>query len=221
MFDKLKSLFVVDDSPSTDSKAAKNQESKVATAAEVAVPSSDDIKIEPGAKPTAKFVNVLMKAIEDANKEGFDYLEYKQSLQSLANMNMSDETRYQSAYAMAKTMGASAQKLISSGQFYQGILKNEDAKFQTALIQQKEKQIVGRKNEVEEHKAVIQEKTQLIEKLKKEIEAHQDKLKEIEAGMTDAQDKIENTRKGFAIAYHSVFDQIEKDIAQMKSFLKD
>lgn len=220
MFDKLKSLFVVDDSPSDGSKNEEKKETKVNTAEEVAIPSSDDVKIEAGAKPTAKFVNVLMKAIEDANQEGFDYLEYKQSLQSLGSMNMTDETMYQSAYAMAKTMGATSDKLIKSGQFYQNILKKEDAKFQTALIQQKEKQISGRQNEIIKYQNVIAEKTQLIEKLKKEIEAHQNQLKEIESGVSDASDKIENTRKGFAIAYHTVYDQIEKDLQQMKQFLK-
>ena len=217
MFNKLKALFVVEDE---NSKTAKppvvEKKEKVESAAEVAVPSSEDIEVEPGAKPTAKFVNVLMKAIDEANQKGFDYLEYKQSLQSLSGIDMNVETQYQSALAMAKTMGASADSLIKSAAFYQDILKREDAKFQTALQQQMSKQITGRKTDLQKYEQVIIDKKKMIEKLTKEIAAHEAQLKKLKTGMSGAQGKLENTRKGFAIAYHTVFDQIDKDIQQMK-----
>ena len=55
--------------------------------------------------------------------EGFDYLEYKQSLQSLEKMNMDNQTRYQSAFAMAQTMGAKAKNLIDSAQYYLKVMQ--------------------------------------------------------------------------------------------------
>lgn len=217
MFKKLKALFVVEDPTAPATKEpTKDKVEKVASAEQVAVPSSEDIKVEPGAKPTAKFVNVLMKAIDEANQKGFDYLEYKQSLQSLSGMDMNIETQYQSALAMAKTMGASADGLIKSATFYQDILKREDAKFQRALQQQMNKQITGRKTDLQKHEQVILEKKKLIEKLTLEIKEHEAQLKKLKSGMSGAQGKLENTRKGFAIAYHTVFDQIDKDIQQMK-----
>ena len=78
--------------------------------------------------------------MEKANIEGFDYLEYKQSLKSLAKMPMDERTRFQSAYAMAQTMGASVGHLIKTAQHYIDILAAEEKKFETALANQKKLQ---------------------------------------------------------------------------------
>ena len=49
-----------------------------------------------------KFIDVLMKAIEQNNKEGMDYLEFKNSLQSLSKLAMDEATRFKSAFIMGK-----------------------------------------------------------------------------------------------------------------------
>ena len=57
-------------------------------------------------------INVLTKALENANLPGFDYLEFKQSLAALTQMNMDEAMAIKSAFATASTMGLTKEKLL-------------------------------------------------------------------------------------------------------------
>ncbi|MBK7338395.1 MAG: hypothetical protein IPJ00_20570 [Saprospirales bacterium] len=61
----------------------------------------------------------MIKALEKSNLPGFDYIEYKQSLASLAEMVELDErTRYKSALASAMAFGLNKDKLLGSADHY-------------------------------------------------------------------------------------------------------
>ncbi len=218
MLNKLKSLFIIEDE-SQKKEDSNPQAQKTVQKTEVSktpLPSSDSIKIDSNQKPTAKFVDILLKAIDDSNQDGFDYLEFKQSLQSLSKMEMDDDTRYKSAVAMAGTMGASTDHLIKSASKYMNVLKTEDQKFQQALASQRQKQVQGGADSLTKARNDIKAKKARIEQLKKEIEASESKLAELEKKVAGAESKIENTRIGFAAAYQSVSMQIKTDIDRLK-----
>ena len=103
--------------------------------------SSTSSSTAPSGKSSPKFTNILLQAMEANNLDGFDYLEYKQSLHNLAKMPMDEQTRYQSAFAAASTMGATPAKLVKTAHFYLDVLKKEEAKFAQALANQKDKQL--------------------------------------------------------------------------------
>ena len=109
MLKKLKSLFIVEDESNAKGTVEKKEPEVIqdkSKSGEEPIPSGDiSVPVDDG-KIDQKFVDVLLKAIDNQNMEGFDYLEYKQSLQSLSKMDMDESTRYKSAFAMAKTMGA-------------------------------------------------------------------------------------------------------------------
>jgi vacuolar-type H+-ATPase subunit I/STV1 len=227
MLKKLKSLFIVEDeAPSVDGKVSEDKSSKIETAPE---PNTSEeladiperiTHVPPGSKPDSKFINVLLKAIDANNLEGFDYLEYKQSLQSLAKMDMDEATRYQSAFAMAKTMGASPKTLIESAHHYIKVLASEDKKFKGALANQRGRQVEGREEKLKVLQNSIEQKKKQIEKLNKDIEKEQQKLGEIRNSIKDASAKIELTNSQFQLAYKSVLAQIEQDINKMSTYLK-
>ena len=133
MFGKLKSLFILEDgneSKKAAEKAVKNQESESGQNAPKIRAKDITVNIEPlstpqSGKPDAKFVDILLKAVEKDNLEGFDYLEYKSSLQSLSGMDMDEETKYKSSLAMATTMGATPAKLIKTAEHYIATLNKE------------------------------------------------------------------------------------------------
>ncbi|MEE9437807.1 MAG: hypothetical protein V3V14_02325, partial [Saprospiraceae bacterium] len=137
MFSKLKNIFVLEDENDTK-KAVKVSQEKTKEEVKKNTYSPPDITIStdsskvsppPSGKPNSKFINILLKAVEEGNLDGFDYIEYKTSLQSLSKMEMDEETKFKSALAMAKTMGATKEKLISSSNHYINILKSERTKF--------------------------------------------------------------------------------------------
>lgn len=226
MLKKLKSLFIVEDENS-ESKAVPDLEETVPAvsksgkakkptqAAPTGPVSPSDIKSN--AKPDGKFLNSLLSAVEANNLEGFDYLEYKQALQSLPK-HLDEKTRYESAFAMAKTMGANQGKLIQSGQHYINILQKEQGKFLDAykgkLSNAKGAETI--KN-LEEN---IAQKQKQIEQLNKEIAESQKFLEEKKSAVNQSVAKVELTKDKFLSAYKVVAGQIEQDIKKMQQYLK-
>ena len=95
-----------------------------------------------------RFTEILLTALEQNNQEGFDYFEYRESLKSLSKMPLDERTKYQSAYAMAQTMGATPEKLKTSAGHYIQVLKNELSKFEDAHSQQRARLIGDRENRI-------------------------------------------------------------------------
>jgi len=219
MLKKLKSLFIVEAESSEEEikESAKQTKSSVVKqapkAAKANMPKPDGKKGDP------KFVDVLLKAIEANNIDGFDYLEYKQSLQNLASVEMDEKTKFQSAYAMAKTMGATPSKLVNSAQHYINILKKEEAKFAQALQNQRQKQIQEREQGLTQKEKAIAEKLKQIDQLQKEIEAGKKSLEEDRAKINQSMAKVEATKQGFVNAYNNVLGQIQADIEKMNKYI--
>ena len=117
MLKKLKALFVEEDesTASNDGISQKKSGGNVDEKAYAKTEPSIDASSAGTERPSKKFIEVLLGALDKNNLKGFDYLEFKQSLQSLAKMPMDEATKYQSAFAMAQTMGATPEKIGSNG----------------------------------------------------------------------------------------------------------
>jgi len=230
MFKKLKSLFILEDENETKKAAEKGQQevAKTAPPADAApTVSAHDITIDvanttapASGKPDPKFIDKLLKAVEKNNLDGFDYLEYKSSLQSLSGMEMDEATKYKSALAMAKTMGATPDKLISTANHYLKTLQSEKDKFQEALKGQKAKRVTGKENSINKMADTIAKKKQRILDLQKEIKADTAKMEEMKKGINEAVAKVQATSDNFHYAYNVVTGQILNDVENMKAYLK-
>lgn len=224
MLKKLKSLFILEDENDNEKKTSA-EESKPATSSSKST-SIPSIEVDFGkpkklsGAPDSKFVDVLLKAVESNNLDGFDYLEYKSSLQSLTKMDMDEATKYQSAFAMAKTMGATPAKLLESAKHYIQVLVTEETKFKDALQNQRAKQVTGRESQIKDLESQIVSKQNRIEQLKKEIEADKSNLEKIKSEINQSAAKVETTNDKFMHAYNTVRNQILKDVENMKTYLK-
>lgn len=227
MFKKLKSIFIVEDEAFVKNEAAEKEKTsaspqqkvKADVTSKASTTSQSSVKPNPNAKPSAKFVDVLLKSIEENNLEGFDYLEYKQSLQSLSKMGMDDQTRYQSAFAMAKTMGATSGNLLKAAKHYINVLDKEKAKFDEAFKQRKVSEVSDRQNRLKGLKESIVNKEKEIKKLQAEIENHKKELDKFNNQIAKSENKLQATSDGFLAAYGSVKNQIVADMDNMKKYL--
>lgn len=217
MLKSIKSLFVVEDAPS----ARKKNEPPV-------VEETKD-PVKPVSLPTVgnlegevqdRFLQVLFKAMEDANLDGFDYMEFRQSLQSLENVPMDEATRYKSAFAMAQTMGATPQNLLDSGTHYLKVLKTEEDKFEGALQNQKSLQIGTKVEERKRIAAEIAEKESQIRRLQEEIQALEKRDMELEGEVEEAGKRVFKTKEDFHASYAYVVAQIQKDLDNMQRYLR-
>lgn len=224
MLKNLKSLFIVEEEgdkkevkgkKEVASKSPKKTGVSSVPAETTTIPSTPS----PG-KVSTKFVNILFKAMQDNNLDGFDYLEFKQSLKSLEKMPMDDATRYQSAYAMAQTMGATPPKLLETAQHYLKILANEEQKFEQALVAQKQKQIGSKEQQIKKLEDIVTTKAAKIKQLTQEIEKHQQQANSLKKEISGATVKVENTKNNFIASYQTLVDQINSDVENMKKFLK-
>ena len=243
MFKKLKNLFVEDDGEDTSSndnqndatsKPPKTREEKfVAPSTSSPKPTPEPPTSKPPVSNTPtnvptntagavndKFMNVLIKAINDQDLPSFDYLEFKESLKSLSKMKMDEQTRFQSAFAVGKTMGATPQKLIDAANFYIKVLGDEDAKFQQALVNRQSTQVDGGKKELAQLEKNIQARKKQIEDLNKQIELDLKKREELKQQVQNASGKMTKTKNDFSVTYNHLVGQIRADIEKMKRYLK-
>lgn len=231
MLKKLKSVFILEDenvvknSNATDdlSPDKTNESTSTKTSNSSVSYNSNEVAFETtpidGSTPDPKFVEILLKAIEENNLEGFDYLEYKSSLQSLSKMNMDDATKYQSAMAMAKTMGANKNKVIQSANHYLLILSKENDKFQAAVSAQKSKITQDQESGIKNIELSIANKRKQIEQLNKEIEIDTKKLEDMRHNINSSTSKISETTSKFNYAYKIVSQQIADDMKNISSYI--
>lgn len=222
MFKKFKSLFIIEDGATPgDDKAAPEKASEPKK--ETAVNPGKVFNVPAGAagegKVQDKFLEVLFGALESSNQQGFDYMEFKDFLKSLANVPMDDSTRVKSAFATAQTMGATKENILTSAHQYLKILANEQTKFQEALVGQKERNLTGKQNEIKQLEQTIKNKEAEIEKLKADLQAHRQQIGDLEKEINVASDKLAQTANDFEATYQALVGQIQGDVRNIESHL--
>jgi len=219
-FNKFKSLFIVQEEEPKQPATAKPTPSTSNKAPVVTPPQESGSAVPSPGKVNDKFLNVLYSAIEKNNQEGFDYLEFRNSLQSLKEMNMDEATRIKSAMAMAKSMGASLATIVASGQQYLQILKSEQGKFDEAMKNQMAQQIGNKEQQMQDFANAVKAKEEEIKKLQQEIEQNKQKYVELSQQIKDATRHIESTKNDFVASYESLAGQIQSDLNKIQEYMK-
>lgn len=232
LWHKLKGVFVVEDttSPVSSSNSTISQSNQTNSTgnssttlnAQTSIPVIDPVVLignNIGAGVNEKFMQVLFGALEKANLPGFDYLEYKQALGQLITMPMDEATRYKSAYAMAQTMGVTAEKLVNTALHYLDVLKQEEGKFNQTADAQRLNQIESRNANVKNLNDIVAQKEEQIRKLSAEIAGHKQQLQQTQTEIGQAETKMAQTKSDFSQAINTITSQIQMDITNMKNYL--
>lgn len=227
MIKKLKSLFIEEDpnavsNPEPNAGSAVKTENTTQTETHytstpdpvIASTSSGKADIDP------KFIDILMRAIEATNKEGFDYLEFKNSLQSLSKLDMDEATRYKSSFIMGKTMGLTKESLIQSVQHYISVINQEETKFREALQKQKVLQVGGKEEQLKASEADIAKKKQQIAQMQADIEKQTQQLEKIRGEIKEAIVKIDTTNAQFVAAHKLISNQMLEDVQKIKTYVE-
>lgn len=166
-----------------------------------------------------RFTEMLLGAMNTANMEGFDYIEFKQAIQNLVNLPMDESTRFKSAFAMAQTLGATKDKILQSGQYYLNILKQEQQKFSAAAARQREQQVGAKETESKEMGQTIQQKEEQIRLLNVEIEQLRQKQQQLNNEITEAASKVDATSADFEVSYQHIVEKIQHDLQQINQLI--
>lgn len=225
VFKNLKSIFVVEgeetEKETTEKKGTEPSKEKTTEASKSSTPkSSSTVTPIAEGKRDEKIIDTLFKAIENSNLNGFDYLEFKQSVKGLEKIVLDEATRFKSAFATASTMGVTMNKLVETAEYYAKILDKEREEFVKAASNQSNNLIEKRKQELDLMLKGMGEKKKMIEQLQEELKVSEEKIKTIQKGIDKATIKIENTKKNFEVSFSYLRNQIVADIDKIKTYLK-
>ncbi len=224
LFRKIKSAFIIEDEKTEqvatpDETGDTSPGSHEGTVEVEQTPMDVDLAEGDDGEISEKFTHILLKALEANNQEGFDYIEFKRSVQNLKHLDVDRGKGYEIAYATAKTMGATPDGLVSSAERYLTVLKKEEDKFEKALTNQRAKQIEGKTEQKKQIESDILEKKKQIDELNRDIEAQKKSLEELKQTITEARKKIQETGSGFKRSYAHLVAQIRQDIENIKKYL--
>ncbi|MEM1124530.1 MAG: hypothetical protein AAGJ18_29095 [Bacteroidota bacterium] len=166
-----------------------------------------------------KFVSIFTKALEKNNQAGFDYIEFKQSLGALAQMNMDDDMAIRSAFATASTVGLTKKKLLESAAYYGKVINQEKEHFDAALAKRINSKVGGKMKEVEKLKDQIVKYKEKIQQLEAQIEKHQHTIDTADEQIQREKEKILGTQNSFEKTHQNFIDQIKTDIDNFKAYL--
>ena len=167
----------------------------------------------------SKSVDYLTAALAKNNLPGFDYLEFKQSLAALANLGMDESTAIKSAFATAATVGLTKEKLIQTAKHYKQVLATEKNQFDEALVNQMNKRVNNKREEVEKLKVQIGRWKEQISKLEAQIAQSQSTIDHADENIQAEIGKIETTKTNFEYAYQSIGNQVDKDVESFNLYL--
>lgn len=166
-----------------------------------------------------KTFNALLRALKEKHQEGFDYLRFKQSVKSMMEMGMDEDTSYKSAYTTASTMGLTKSKLTNSVRFYKTILEKERESFADAMKNQLKQKVESKKLEAEKLSKKIEDYKKKIAKMQEEMLLYQQKIDSVDSEMSSARSKIEKTRDKFEATYHSIREILDEDSSKIDAIL--
>lgn len=225
MLKKLKSLFIKEEEISVEvedqEKSVGQEIEKSKEVASVSSTQSDKVANIPvvDGKPSKKFVDILLNAMNKENLEGVDYLEFKESLKSLEGVITEEETKFKSAFAMGKTMGMSKDKLLKSGQHYMNVLEKEKQKFQVTYDKRKAEQIQQKEDGITKLTQGIEARKKQILALQKEIEKYETSLAKEKSSINISQGKLVATKGAFDASYDYIVSKIKTDFENIKKYL--
>ena len=165
------------------------------------------------------FLDIITSVLERSNLPGFDYLEFKQSLDALEKMNMDKQTAIKSAFATASTVGLTKEKLLNTASHYLEILGKEKDEFEDAMQNQIKVKVEGKKEEVKKLRTMINNYKKEIEKLEAQIQDSQKTIDSSDLKIRQEADKIEQTKISFDTIFKSIHDIISRDMENFNQYL--
>jgi hypothetical protein len=234
MFNKLASIFVdIEDSPQVPPQEKKEESAENETTAAAPAPASSPAPTNTPAPTTSvapkpvfvpatvneAMVELLSKAIEAANLEGFDYLEFRDALAAMASAPLSEQQKFQAVFATATTMGVTKDRLVEAIDHYQQVLDHQKAEFQAqveSMIAQevtqreelksaKEQEIAALSEQIQQAQAAIGEKQQEILALSNEI--------------NEQNLNIQQTASSFEATFNFVSGKLQEDKGKIQNYL--
>ena len=160
----------------------------------------------------------LIKAIEEANIEGYDYFEFKEALFNMEAVIPTESARFKAAYAAVASM-VTSEHLIETANTYVGVLKEKEEDFKKYVQHMRDERVSGNENEAAKCEEAIQQKQETIIKLNQEISELQDQKKEAQQKAIAENANIQQVELNFKTTLEGIVKKIATDITKIETYL--
>ncbi len=161
----------------------------------------------------------LRQTLQDANRPGFDFLEFQASLLALEKVVPDEATRYRSAFATAATMGVTVPVLLESARWYRNLLKSESQEFEQELQAKRKTEIGTKQSEVERLDKDIASASETIQRLTREIGENQAKAKALRSQIDETTTRLDRAKIRFEKSVQTVDAEIQRQEQQIQAIL--
>ena len=160
----------------------------------------------------------LLGVLSENNIQGYDYFEFRESLQNMKSVIPSEPDRFKAAYAAVASL-VTVDRLVQTADVYVGALqkrKQEFDQYTQGLMEQKVESKETQAKSIEQDMAKMQEQ---ITKLNQNIVQLQEKKTALLNESVAEKSKIEIVKMNFDITYQAVVSNIEQDKQKIKTYL--
>jgi hypothetical protein len=161
----------------------------------------------------------LSAALEQANQPGYDYFELAKAVETQASIIPSEALRFQSTFNAVASMGVTADKLVSSAQFYLSVLKKKEEEFNKTVESHVAETVTSREAEIRKFDTDMLAKSEAIKKLTEEINTMQQQKTSLMNDVSSSRAQIEQVRNNFSATMKVFVDRINVDIEKIKTYL--
>ena len=160
----------------------------------------------------------LIRVLSENNVDGYDYFEFRGSLENMRSVIPAEGDRFKAAFAAVSSI-VSIDKIISSADFYLSKLAEKKAEFDKYVQQVTDAKVTDKEAEAAKIKEMIVAKTKEITLLNEEINKLQEvsRIKQNDAVAERA--KIETVKNNFNATSNKVVTDIEADKNKISSYL--
>lgn len=166
-----------------------------------------------------KSIEFISNAIEKANLPGFDYLEFRMAVDNLKKMDLDEATAFKSAFATARTMGLTKEKLLETAAHYKAVVLKEKEQFDVASSKQQDIKVGANLQQVAELQRSVDANELKIKQLQAEIDSAKGKIRTLDFERDGAAAKIEEAKTKYLFTHQSINNQMDQDMANIQKYL--
>jgi len=158
-----------------------------------------------------KFAKGLQELISENNIPGIDYFEFREALKGMTGV--SENTSFPTTFNTLKVVDPTftKEKLLSSVDFYDNLLSNEEKEFAEGMTSEIENEVTSRKNKAESLKEENAKMMQDIQNLNEKIAANQSEAIKLSQEASVAEANISQIEKNFAKTISQVKNNLSTD----------
>jgi hypothetical protein len=167
----------------------------------------------------SEMAEMLANAIKEADQDGFDYLEFSESLANDAFKVLPEQSKFAAVFAVAKASGLTVPKLIASVEHYQSVLNNQKQQFDAHVQQRIADELSVRENKKALNEKSIYEAQQKIVELTQSITMLQQENIQLTSEISQEDLNIKNTVSSFESTFNVVYTKLEDDKTKIKTYI--